>query len=119
MNVQPIDLGDELRQGVQPCLALAPVVFRAPVTRERLCCGELHSLRGICDGFSFGPSGCVDARPQFLQFLFWNIHLWERTDCVLVSSGFSHALSPSVCFLNMVRPLRCVVCKDKVARVCL
>ena len=34
MDVQPIDLGDELRQRVQPRLDLAPVVFRRPVARE-------------------------------------------------------------------------------------
>ena len=45
VNVQPIDLGDELRQGVQPRLALAPVVFRRPIARELLNRRELHALR--------------------------------------------------------------------------
>ena len=36
MNVQSIDLGDELWQGVQPRLHLAPVVFRRPVARDVL-----------------------------------------------------------------------------------
>src|SRR3954451_20533900 len=34
MNVQPINLGNELRQGVQFRLALAPAVICCPVTRE-------------------------------------------------------------------------------------
>ena len=34
MNVQPVDRRDELRQGVQPRLDLAPVVIRLPIARE-------------------------------------------------------------------------------------
>src|SRR6516164_1205986 len=30
MNVQPVDLGDELREGIQFCLALAPIVICPP-----------------------------------------------------------------------------------------
>ncbi len=45
MNVEPIDLGDELRQGVQPRLALAPVVICRPIVRELLSRRELHALR--------------------------------------------------------------------------
>jgi hypothetical protein len=47
MNVEPIDLGDELRQGVQPGLALAPVVLGRPVPCDGLNRGELHALRGV------------------------------------------------------------------------
>ena len=36
VNVEPVDLGDELRQGVQLRLALAPVVVRRPIARELL-----------------------------------------------------------------------------------
>ena len=36
MDVQPIDLGHELREGVQPRLALAPVVLGRPVAGELL-----------------------------------------------------------------------------------
>ena len=36
MNVQSIDLGDELRQGVQFCLDLAPVILCRPIARQRL-----------------------------------------------------------------------------------
>ena len=45
VNVQSIDLGDELRQGVQSRLDLAPVVFRPPIARECLNRRELHALR--------------------------------------------------------------------------
>src|SRR5262252_9824159 len=36
MNVEAVDLGDELRQGVQFLLAFAPIVICCPVTREVL-----------------------------------------------------------------------------------
>jgi hypothetical protein len=36
MDVQPVDLGHELRQGVQYGLAPAPVIIRRPVAREVL-----------------------------------------------------------------------------------
>jgi len=49
MNVEPIDLGDELREGVQSRLALAPIVFGRPVARELLNRRELHALRRIRD----------------------------------------------------------------------
>ena len=65
MNVQSIDLGDELRQGVQFRLDLAPVVLCRPIARERLNRRELHALRCIRDRFPFRPLCCVDAPAQF------------------------------------------------------
>ena len=79
VNVQPIDLGDELRQGVQSRLALAPVVLRRPIARELLHRRELHALRCIRDRFPFRPPGRVDAPAQFGEFRFRNIHL-KRTN---------------------------------------
>src|SRR5688500_2229109 len=52
----PFDLGDELRDGVKPRLALAPVVLGLPVARERLHRRQLHALRGIFDGLLLGPA---------------------------------------------------------------
>ena len=54
MNVDPIDLGHELRQGVQLRLALAPVVIGRPIAREFLHRRELHALRLIGDGLLSG-----------------------------------------------------------------
>jgi hypothetical protein len=34
VDVQPVDLGDEMRQSLQLRLDLAPVVIRRPVARE-------------------------------------------------------------------------------------
>jgi len=54
MNVEPIDLRHELRQGVQLRLALAPIVL-CPIARELLSRRELHALRCIGDRFPFRP----------------------------------------------------------------
>src|ERR671919_129251 len=50
VNVQPIDLGDELRESLELRLALAPVVLCLPIACERLDRRELHALRRIVDG---------------------------------------------------------------------
>src|SRR5271169_3869782 len=55
MNVQPVDLGDELREGVQFCLALSPVVSGRPIAGKFPHCRKLHALRLICDSLLFGP----------------------------------------------------------------
>jgi hypothetical protein len=67
MNVQPIDPGDELRQGVQLRLDLAPIVFLRPIARERLNRLELYALRLICNGLLFRPARGRDARTQRLE----------------------------------------------------
>src|ERR1700730_10765501 len=51
MNVEPVDLGGELRQSVQLRLDLAPAVTGSPMTREFLDCRELHALRFVPDRF--------------------------------------------------------------------
>src|SRR6266566_4258795 len=51
MNVEPIDLGHELREGVQLRLALAPIIIRRPIARECLSRRQLHALRCIRDRF--------------------------------------------------------------------
>src|SRR5688572_20405399 len=43
VNVETIDLGDEVRQRVEPRLDLAPVVFRAPVASQLLDGRERHA----------------------------------------------------------------------------
>ncbi len=73
MNVQPVDLGDELRQGVQFRLALAPVIIRRPIARDFLHRRELHALRFIRDRFPVRPSCRVDAPAQIDERLFRNV----------------------------------------------
>ena len=81
MNVQPVDLGDELRQGVQPRLDLAPVVVRPPIARELLHRRELHALRFIVHRLAFGPLCRVDAPAEIDELLLRNIDT-EGTDRV-------------------------------------
>ncbi len=65
VNVEPVDLGQELRQRVEPRLALAPVVFGSPMAGEGLSCRELHALRLVRHGFALGPAGRADSPAQF------------------------------------------------------
>jgi hypothetical protein len=44
MNVEAVDLGDELRQGVEARFDLAPVVIGLPVTDEVLQHRQRHTL---------------------------------------------------------------------------
>src|SRR5215216_447916 len=67
VDVQPVDLGYEVRQSLQFRLALAPVVLVVPVARERLHRRQLHALRGILDGLLLGPARRRDTRPQVLE----------------------------------------------------
>src|ERR1700757_1074629 len=97
MNVESIDLCDELRQGVQFRLALAPIVISPPIARERLGGRELHALCGIRDRFPLRPLCCVYAPAQFSQFRVWNLHV-KRTSCIclfatsLCSTGLGHGV---------------------------
>src|SRR5439155_17474823 len=83
MNVEPIDLGNELWQGIQSCLAPPPVIIGRPIPRERLNEGELHALRRIGDGFLLRESRRRDAPAQFGEDRFRKIHL-KWTNCILV-----------------------------------
>jgi hypothetical protein len=65
MNVQPIDLGYELRQCIQFRLALAPIVICPSITRDLLNRCELDALRFICDRLPVGPPCRLYASAQF------------------------------------------------------
>ncbi len=64
VNVKPVDLGYEIRQGVQFRLALAPVIVRPPVARELLHHRERYALRVVGDRLTLGPPGRVYASAQ-------------------------------------------------------
>jgi hypothetical protein len=67
MDVEPVDLGDEVRQGVQPRLALPPVVVGSPVASEVLHERQRHALRIVLDGLPVGPTRGGDPRTQILE----------------------------------------------------
>src|SRR4051812_13688214 len=81
MDVQAIDLGDELWQGVKARLDLAPVVVGRPIAGERLRRRELHALRRVGDRFALRPLRGVDAPAQVDELLFRKID-GEGTDRV-------------------------------------
>jgi hypothetical protein len=64
LDVEPVDPGDELRHAIEPCLDLAPVVLRLPVTRDLLERGELHALRLVGDDLPVGPARGRQPPPQ-------------------------------------------------------
>ena len=74
-----------MRQGIQSCLALAPVVFRAPIARKRLSRRELNALGCICHRFPFRPLCVVDAPTLFGEFRFRGSYFLKRTNRIFVS----------------------------------
>ena len=81
MNVEPVDLGDELRQGVEPRLRLSPIVAGAPVAHQLLN----FSSRTPCDrSLTVSRSGHRVApmrRRRSSSADFWNVDT-EGTNCV-------------------------------------
>ena len=67
VDVQPVDLGLELRQRVQSCLAPAPVVLGRPVPGQVLYRRQLHTLRPTGDEFPGRPARRIDATAQLVD----------------------------------------------------
>ena len=86
VDVQPVDLGLELRQRVQSRLAPAPVVFGRPVAGELLRRRQLHTLRPIGDEFLGRPASRIDAAAQFFDLALRNFDS-ERADPGLRARG--------------------------------
>jgi hypothetical protein len=89
MDVQPVDLGQELREGVELRLARAPVVVGHPVARELLDHGERHALGFIRDGLFLGPVRGSDPSAKVVQLLLRHIDV-EWTDVVGGHDGAAH-----------------------------
>src|SRR3989449_8087444 len=75
MDVQPIDLGDELRIAIELRLDLAPIVFRRPIAGELLHRRERHALREIGDGLFFGPPRRFDPLAEIREVLVRGVKL--------------------------------------------
>ena len=71
VDVETVDLGHELREGVQPRLDLAPVVLGRPVPRELLHRRERSALRLI--RLLLRPLGGHDAPAEVVQRLVGNV----------------------------------------------
>jgi hypothetical protein len=67
VDVDPVDGGRELRQGVQSGLDPAQVVVAGPVAGQFLQGGQLHALGAVGDQLPGRPTGRRDTPPQVLQ----------------------------------------------------
>ena len=94
VDVDPVDLGRELRQRVQPRLARAPVVVGRPVAGELLDRRQLHALRAIGDQLPGGQACRGDAAAELGELLLRDVDL-ERADRGRVGLG-AGARSPGV-----------------------
>ena len=84
MNVEPVDVRHELRQGVQPRFDLAPVVICRPIGRELAHRRELHALRRIRYRFPLGPLCRGDPPAEIGESLIGGMKL-EGADRVVFS----------------------------------
>ena len=77
VDVDPVDLGDEVREGREALLERAPVVVRRPVVGQCLDRLELHALGGV--HLPVGPLRRVDATAQVVELLLGDVDR-ERAD---------------------------------------
>src|SRR2546429_2680015 len=101
MNVEPIDLGHELREGIQPRLEPPEVIVGAPVAHEFLHRRQLHALRSICDGLLVGPASGQHTSAQLDEVFFRNIDA-ERVDCCRCGFVGLHNKSPLCWYMTDV-----------------
>jgi hypothetical protein len=79
VDVDAVDLGHELREGVQPRLEPAEVVVVCPVARELLQRRELHALRPVGNELLVRPARVGDTPAEVVDCLQGNLDS-ERTD---------------------------------------
>src|SRR4051794_38848134 len=84
VDVDPVDLGDEVREGRKALLELSPVVIRCPIAGQRLDRLQLHALGGI--HFPVGPLRRADARTQVIELLFGDVDR-QRADAGGLNGG--------------------------------
>ena len=91
VDLDPVDLGRELRQRVQPRLAPAPVVLGRPVAGERLQRRQLHALRPVGDELLGGPARRLDPAAQLSELLLRNLDLERADGCCFGRDGHDGA----------------------------
>ena len=85
MNVEPVDLGNEVRNGVDLRLALPPIVLGPPILRELLHRRQLHTLCGVGDLFALRPLCGLNALAQIGEVCLRRLEV-KRTYSGVVSS---------------------------------
>ena len=68
VDVQAVDLGAELREGINPRFALAPIISVAPIGHQRLKPRERHTLGPIIYRLAFRPPRCREAAFEVIKF---------------------------------------------------
>jgi hypothetical protein len=94
VDVHAVDLGRELRRGIQPRFDAAEVVLARPVVSERLERRQLDALRAIVDGLLRGPARGRDAPAQVVDLLFRDLEV-EGSDLSRGLDG-AHGCPPFV-----------------------
>ena len=92
LDVEPVDRGDELRQGIELGFALAPIVASAPILDQGLEPGQRNALRSVVDRFLVRPAGQRDTAAQVVDRLLRDVDA-EGPDRRGISRrcGMSHA----------------------------
>jgi hypothetical protein len=90
VDVNPVDLGRELRQRVQPRFDAAEVVVGRPRSCELTQRRQPHALRPIFDQLLARPTRRSDATAQIVDLLSGNVDL-ERADADGCLDGAAHA----------------------------
>src|SRR5512133_980234 len=89
MDVNAVDLGDELRQRVEPRLDAPEVVARRPVAGELLNRHQLHALRPIADEFFARPARRGNPSTKVINGLVGNLSV-EGVDVDTRLDGATH-----------------------------
>ena len=98
VDVDPVDLGRELRQPVQPRLDAPEVVVGRPVARQRLQSRQLHALRAIFDELLAGPACRRNAAAQLYEFLLRDLDV-EGAYLASLAGGLDDAAHDDLRFL--------------------
>ena len=98
VDVHPVDLGDKLRQRVQPLRDAPEVVLVQPVTTEGLQSRELDALRAVGNELLAWPARRSNSPAQIVELLVGNVDVQgaNRGGGCWVLSVHSYVLSPRI-----------------------
>ena len=87
VDVDAVNVRRELRQGIELCFGLAPVVVRAPITNEFLELRQLHALPLIRRGLLVRPARRLEAAAEVRQVSIGHADAERHHLGVVFSSG--------------------------------
>ena len=79
MDIEPVDLGDKLADGIETRFAAPPVIFDPPIGDQFPERRQPRALRPVVDRFFLGPAGLVEPVGKRHQLVFGNGE-FERAD---------------------------------------